>query len=479
MRGDGSFVLYWMTSARRVEWNFALDRAIAHAEELGRPLVILEALRVGYRWASDRIHRFVLEGMADNAARLRVAPVTYYPYVEPQVDAGKGLLRALASHACVVVTDDFPCFMIPAMTAAAASQLDVRMEAVDSNGLWPMRSGDRLFPSAHTFRRHLQKELATHLLETPRARPLARSKLPRLAALPPEIVRRWPPAQLSGVDAVGATHTGLAGLPIDHGVAPVEQLRGGATSAAVRWRAFAGHALAQYDVNRNALDGSGVSGLSPYLHFGHISTHQIFDDLARREDWSMDRLAPKATGSREGWWGMSAPVEAFLDQIVTWRELGFNGCVFDAAYDRYDSLPGWAQATLRKHAGDARPWTYSQAEFEESATHDPLWNAAQRQLRRDGLIHNYLRMLWGKKILEWSDSPEQALEVMVHLNNKYALDGRDPNSYSGIFWTLGRYDRPWGPERAIFGTVRYMSSENTARKMRLNEYLARYGAGQD
>jgi len=476
VRGERAFVLYWMTSARRVEWNFALDRAIAHAEELGRPLVILEALRVGYRWASERFHRFVLEGMADNAARLRGSPVTYYPYVEPEKDAGKGLLPALAAHACVVVTDDFPCFMLPAMTAAAASQLDVRMEAVDSNGLWPMRSGERLFPSAHTFRRHLQKQLAPHLLETPRARPLSRSTLPRLAELPPDIVRRWPPTKLSGVDA---TFVSLSELPIDHDVQPVDRLPGGATAAAGRWRAFSDHALSAYDVNRNAPDGSGVSGLSPYLHFGHISTHQIFDDLARREKWSMDRLAPRATGSREGWWGMPSPVEAFLDQIVTWRELGFNGCAFDPSYDRYESLPGWAQATLRKHAGDAREWTYSSAEFEESATHDRLWNAAQRQLRRDGLIHNYLRMLWGKKILEWSETPQEALEVMIHLNNKYALDGRDPNSYSGIFWTLGRYDRPWGPEREIFGTVRFMSSENTARKMRLNDYLARYGAAQD
>ena len=144
-------------------------------------------------------------------------------------------------------------------------------------------------------------------------------------------------------------------------------------------------------------------------------------------------------------------------------------------YDQYESLPNWAQQTLAKHADDPREYVYTRDELEAAQTHDPLWNAAQRQLRREGRIHNYLRMLWGKKILEWSPSPQAALDVLIELNNKYALDGRDPNSYSGIFWVLGRYDRAWGPERPVFGTIRYMSSENTARKVRVKDYLRRYG----
>ena len=144
-------------------------------------------------------------------------------------------------------------------------------------------------------------------------------------------------------------------------------------------------------------------------------------------------------------------------------------------YDRYESLPAWARATLARHAADPRPHVYTLADFEAARTHDPLWNAAQTHLLREGRIHNYLRMLWGKKVLEWTASPEEALAVLVELNNKYAVDGRDPNSYSGIFWVLGRYDRPWGPERPVFGTVRYMSSQNTLRKLRVRQYLARYG----
>ncbi len=174
--------------------------------------------------------------------------------------------------------------------------------------------------------------------------------------------------------------------------------------------------------------------------------------------------------------GMSEPAEAFLDQFITWRELGYNFSSQREDYDQYDSLPDWAKKTLAKHARDHRPTVYSHDEFAAAATHDPLWNAAQRQLLSEGRLHNYLRMLWGKKILEWSPTPEEALATMIELNNKYAIDGRNPNSYSGIFWILGRFDRPWGPERPIFGTVRYMSSDNTARKFDVRPYLAKYGA---
>jgi deoxyribodipyrimidine photo-lyase len=193
-----------------------------------------------------------------------------------------------------------------------------------------------------------------------------------------------------------------------------------------------------------------------------------------KENWSLDRLSERATGSRSGWWGMSKASEAFLDQMVTWRELGFNLCWQREDHDQYETLPDWARNTLGVHRKDRRPYRYTSEELESARTHDPLWNAAQVQLVREGIIHNYLRMLWGKKILEWTPSPKEALEIMIHLNNKYALDGRDPNSYSGILWVLGRYDRPWGPERPIFGKIRYMSSENTARKLRVKNYIKKY-----
>lgn len=183
--------------------------------------------------------------------------------------------------------------------------------------------------------------------------------------------------------------------------------------------------------------------------------------------WDPSRLADRPTGRREGWWGLPPGAEAFLDELVTWRELGYGFCFHRADYDRYASLPDWARRTLDDHAVDRRPELYSRRALETAATADPVWNAAQHQLLVDGRIHNYLRMLWGKKVLAWSRSPRAALLTLIELNNKYAVDGRDPNSYTGIFWTLGRFDRPWGPVRPIFGTVRYMSSSATLRKLRL------------
>jgi deoxyribodipyrimidine photo-lyase len=262
-------------------------------------------------------------------------------------------------------------------------------------------------------------------------------------------------------------------LPIDHRIS-ASPTRGGEAAARATLRGFLNRPLARYSELRNEPDEDASSGLSPFLHFGHISPHQIFSELMKRERWSDRKLALRAAGRRAGWWGVSPAAEEFLDQLVTWRELGFQASSHSLDYDRYESLPSWAVATLEQHARDERSESYTLKHFAAARTRDPLWNAAQCQLLAEGRIHNYLRMLWGKKILEWSPSPRAALETMIELNNRYALDGRDPNSYSGIFWCLGRYDRPWGPERPIFGKVRYMSSENTARKLRVKKYLQKY-----
>jgi len=474
IRIDGEFVLYWMIAFRRLSSNFSLQRAVELAVELQKPLVIFEPLRVGYQWASDRIHRFVIDGIAENASRvaaLKNAGVVYYPYVEPRADTGKGLLAALASRACVVVTDDFPSFFLPRMVEAAASRLPVRLEAVDSNGLLPLRATDRVFTTAFSFRAFLQKQLPPHLIEFPQPDPLKGLKLPSLNAMPSDITKRWPiaaPNLLSGDAAM------LASLPIDHSVG-VAETRGGTTAACEKLSRFLERSLPHYAAGANDPDADNRSGLSPYLHFGHISPHELFHELMTREEWSPASLGKKTGGKREGWWGVSPGAEAWLDEFVTWRELGYNMSSHRDDYDQFESLPDWAQATLAKHESDPREHVYSLDEFATAATHDELWNAAQTQLVREGRIHNYLRMLWGKKILEWSETPREALTTMIELNNRYALDGRNPNSYSGILWTLGRYDRPWGPERPIFGTVRYMSSDSTRKKLRVNQYLRTFG----
>jgi len=473
----GRFVLYWMHAYRRVGWNFALQRAVQWARTLGKPLLVLETLPCGGRWASERHHQFVLEGMADNQRDLLGTVARYYPFVEQKAGQIDDLLAALAAHACVLVTDDFPIRSAAEAVDRVARRVAVSMEQVDSAGMLPMRAVDRAFTTAHALRRTLQRILPEHLLDVPKANPLARSGLSRLRNLPRKVTQRWPPVPPGVLQRLAVE---LAPLPIDHSVGPV-RLRGGSRAARSRVKQFVAKKLPSYVEARNQPEQDATSGLSPYLHFGHVSAQEVFWAVAKAEDWSPGKLAGRfsgtgkgVSGSREGWWGMSAAAEAFLDELITWREVGWNICAWQADYDRYESLPTWAKQTLADHRADARPYVYDLEEFENARTHDRLWNAAQRQLLVEGRIHNYLRMLWGKKILHWSAGPEEALETMIQLNNKWAVDGEDPNSYSGIFWVLGRYDRAWGPQRPVFGKVRYMSSSNTARKVRVVDYVAKY-----
>ena len=418
------------------------------------------------------MHRFVLQGMAANREFFSDTNLCYYPYVEPEKGAGSGLLEALIEDASVMVTDDFPCFFLPQMVRKVAKRLPVLAEAVDSNGLLPMRAASKTYPTAYAFRRFLQKELPNHFDSMPKANPLSRKDLPAAKPIAKAIRTRWPQASDSLLEASSES---LAELPIDHEVGPATFV-GGHTAASKQLRQFMKNRFDRYAEDRNVPDERVTSELSPYLHFGHISAHEVFRTVANKEAWSAEKVEGKKTnGKREGWWGMSETAEGFMDELITWRELGYNMCWQEKNYDKYKSLPDWARKTLEDHADDVRDPCYSLAEFESCSTHDDLWNAAQNQLATEGRMHNYMRMVWGKKILEWSKSPQEALRIMTHLNNKYAVDGRNPNSYSGILWCLGRYDRAWGPERPIFGKIRYMSSDNTKRKFSVKGYLEKYG----
>ena len=474
LRSKGDYVLYWMTANRRSSWNFALDRAVDHARALGKPLVVLEALRCDYPWASDRMHAFVLRGMGDQAQAFGEQGIHYYPYVEPTQGAGKGLLQALAARACVVVADDCPSFFFPKMLASARLDVESRFEAVDSNGMLPLRACAKRFSRAYDFRRFLQRELPQHLMHWPRAQPNLQPALAQLKGLPEDLLKRWPKTAL---EDLGCEPAQLAQWPIDHGVPPAP-LFGGARAAEQQLDRFMGSAWASYGDTRNQLAPDATSGFSAYLHFGQLSSHQIFARIVEAEDWSPEQLSEVSNGKREGWWGMGPSAEAFLDQLITWRELGLNAAIHDPAYRSLESIPNWAQESLRLHAGDARPSLYSLEQFDQGETHDELWNAAQNQLRIEGRMPGYLRMLWGKKILHWSESPQEAHRIMLELNNRYALDGRDPNSHSGILWVLGKFDRAWGPERPVFGKLRYMTSESARRKLRPKDYIERWsGAG--
>jgi deoxyribodipyrimidine photo-lyase len=465
---DGDFVLYWMTSARRARWNFALQHAADLARELRRPLVVLEALRCRYPWASDRLHRFVLEGMADNARAIG-RRARYYAYLEPSPGAGTGLIRELSRTACAIVTDHDPTFFLPRMREAAARQSAVRLDAVDANGLIPLAAPGRAFPTARGYRAFVQREFRTHITHLPDEDPLRDLPSAGTDPVPAGVRARWPEAD---APRLAADPAALATLPIDHGVPPAPAT-GGAAAAARALQAFVSGRLSRYAAEHNHPDADATSRLSPYLHFGHLSAHEVFAAVMTAERWTTRKLGRSGGGAREGWWGVSSSAEIFLDQLVIWRELSFNGCEWTPARG-WDALPAWARATLDAHLGDPRAHLYTDEALEAAATHDPVWNAAERQLVRDGWFHGYMRMVWGKKILEWSAHPADALARMEHLMNRYSLDGRDPVSYASYGWVLGRYDRPWF-ERPIFGTVRYMTSESAARKLKLKQWLARYG----
>lgn len=459
-------VLYWMTASRRPGWNHALDHAVALARAWDRPLVVLEGLGLRYPHASPRHHRFVLDGMVDTATALRARGVRVVSHVERRPGDGRGLLRALSAGACAVVTDLSAIPFLRRMIQAAAAA-PVQAVAVDSIGLLPLHAVPRAFPTAHAFRRHLQHTLPAHLDAPPHPDPVAAVTLPRDADLPD--LSAWEPQ-----DPGGLRRLDLSDLPLDHTVAPVAE-RGGAEAAHACWRAFLDGGLAHYAEGRNHPDADGASGLSPYLHHGHLSVHQVLAELGGAHGWSPEALTPGGRGARTGWWGLPAGPEAFLDQIVTWREVGQGLAWHVPDAHTWGSLPAWARATLEAHAADPRPAPPSLATLEGARTADPIWNAAQRQLVASGRMHNYLRMLWGKKVLQWSATPWEALQTLLHLNDKYALDGRDPNTLAGVGWVFGRFDRAWGPERPIFGKIRYMTSESTARKLRLRGYLAQWG----
>lgn len=476
LRPNGTHVLVAMTATRRLTHNYALQRGVELAMAHGVPLVILEALRCGYRYASDRFHTFVLQGMAEKAAELDGSRVLYHPWVEPDAGAGKGLLAAWSADAVAVVADDHPGFFFPRMLQAAARQVSCAFEAVDSVGLMPLSVSPKPYSRAHDFRRFFQKTATPHLLQPPAPDPLALlpADHPRLDGLPAAIAARWPAADPA---LLAADPEALRALPIDHSVGPVP-LVGGSGPARAQWRRFFDEQLSDYVAGRRVMRAERSSGLSPWLHFGHIGVHELFADI-------VDRFGPvpdpdvRPQGKRHGWWGLPEDVEAFLDELVTWREVGhhFLHHVPDAA--EYDSLPPWARTTLEAHANDPRPILVPLEELAAGRSPDPLWNAAQLQLVRDGRMHNYLRMLWGKRILEWTAHPRDALAVMLELNDRFALDGRDPNSVSGITWVLGRFDRAWGPERPIFGKIRYMSSLNTAKKLKVTpERVLAWTAGE-
>jgi len=477
----GDCVVYWMISARRAFYNHGLEHAINLAKVRKLPLVVIEPLAIGHRWANDRIHTFVIQGMLANRKLFEESNVTYIPYVETKPNEAKGLLAKWMEYADALVIDEYPVYFPKKVIQSAVRIGKCEIHLVDSNGFMALNHTDKSFTTAYSLRRHLHKTITEHLAEFPSPKPLENAsnldiieysiienifKASNTPLTPYEFLWRVCEPDKIGENALGV-------LSIDHKVHPVKHAKGGTIEGAKKWNDFLHDRLEMYGENRNQPELNGSSGLSPYLHFGHISIHQILTEIFSKYNWDVMNITPPNDGRRSGWWGLPKDVESFLDQIITWRDLGFIHCHQVENHDSYDSLPEWAKITLAEHENDERPFLYTFEELENCETHDDLWNAAQCQLKNDGIIHNYLRMLWGKKILEWTPNAKIAMEYMVALNDKWALDGRDPNTYTGIGWVLGKFDRGW-TERPVYGKIRCMTTDSTKRKFKTRGYVETY-----
>lgn len=424
----------------RATWNPALNLAATLANQLKLPLLVYQGLRPDYPWATARTHTFILESVRDLAQEFARRRIQYAFHLEPSPRRRSGVspLVALADRAALVVTDFFPTFIVPRQIAGLRRRTGTPVIPVETGTVVPLRELDRPWATARGIRPRLQKALPHYLHPIPDVAPKAR----RSIDLP-----------FDPVVPTTATIAGLvAGCDVDHGIPPSDTLRGGAVAAREMLDRFLARGLPRYADHRNDPNAGGTSGLSPYLHFGNISIQEVL-------------LEAREAGSGENW-------QKFLDEALVWRELGWNNAWFDPHHADYAAIPEWARDELADHADDPRPALYTEAELAEGRTGDELWNACQQSLVRTGSLHGWLRMLWGKALLQWTRTPEEAYRVAVDLNNRFALDGRDPNSWSGIQWCFGRYDRPFF-RRPIYGTVRYMSLAAARKKFDARAFIDR------
>jgi deoxyribodipyrimidine photo-lyase len=443
-----------MQRAQRGVDNPALDVAVHAANELRKPVVVFFAPIPFYPHANLRHYAFLAEGIADIAADLTRRNIGFVLRRWPDHHLA-GFCEEV--RPVLVVGDDNPLRGPARWREKAAEQIRVPLWTVDADVVVPSKLIEKAQYAARIIRPRLQLQLPAFLQkpENPRAR-VAWSVLtqfrPNGTGHSPVPTLAVATLAVATLDADISLDELTRGWPLDRSVGPVRSFRGGTREGMRLLREFVRHKLPRYSRDRNHPELDGTSRLSPYLHFGHISPVRLAWEVQQSD-------APEAEK------------KAFLDQMITWRELAVNFVRTNPHYDSLDAAEPWAHRTLDAHARDGRPALYTARELENAETADPLWNAAQRQMVTEGWMHNYMRMYWAKKILEWTPTPREAYELAVHLNDKHFLDGRDPNGYAGVAWAIaGKFDRPWF-ERPVFGTIRYMSATAAARKFDATSYI--------
>jgi deoxyribodipyrimidine photo-lyase len=427
---EGNCVVYWMQRSQRAFDNPALEVAVKAANLLGKPCVVFFAPVPFYPHANLRHFRFLNQGIPAIAAGLKKRGIGFVLRRYPDHDLLKFCEQV---NAALVIGDENPLREPEHWREAVTAKLSIPFWTVDADVIVPSKLLMKEQYGAYTARPVIKRLLAEFLKPVGNAR----AKVP------------WSPPR--GLQSLAPDFDITDGWRLDRSVAPVDEICGGTEEALKQLKSFIKRGLAKYPIDRNKPERDGTSRLSAYLHFGHIGPHTIALAVQKSN-------APKLAK------------EAFLEQLIVRRELAINFVRFNPDYDSFESGTPWAHKSLAEHAGDTRK-IYSERQLEDAQTHDPLWNAAQRQMVMTGFMHNYVRMYWAKKILEWSKTPARAYQMAVYLNDKYELDGRDPNGYAGIAWAIvGKHDRPWF-DRPIFGKIRYMSFNSTSKKFDSKSYI--------
>lgn len=426
-------IVYWMRTAVRAHENAALDVAILLANHLGVPVFVYHALSERYPYASDRHHRFILEGARDVAGQLAVRGIATAFHLERPGHVGPHLLE-LAERASAVVTEEMPVAPLRHWTRRLADAVETPVLAVDTATVVPMRTIGKGVVRAYRYRERVQPRLDEELAPWVEVEP-DRTEVPSLPFAPVDLER----ADLGEL---------VAACRIDHSVPPVPGTTGGSTAGYARWNAFRAEGLARYAARRNDPLADGTSRLSPWLHYGMVAPTRIARE-AREEG---------GKGPRK-----------FVDELVVWRELAATWCLYAREHETLQALPRWARETLLAHASDPREFLPGSERLHLGETGVRLWDLAQQSLLRHGELHNNVRMTWGKALFAWTPDPATALRMLIDLNHRYALDGRDPASYGGLLWCLGLFDRPFG-EQPVFGTVRTRPVANHARRLDLDAW---------
>jgi deoxyribodipyrimidine photo-lyase len=429
---DGDYVLYWMQSSQRAEQNHALEYAVQRANEMGQRLLVVFGLTDDYPEANLRHYAFMLEGLKDAQETLKERGIEMVVRKgspdEVAIDAGQ--------HASLIVSDRGYMRPQKRWREKVAREVGCLVTQVESDVVVPVElASGKQEHAARTLRPRIGEYLEDFLVALTPTKVEKQSTNMRANGL-----------DLSDIDGV------LDGMDLDRSVGTLSHLYTGGTSEAKKmFRRFLQNSFDGYVEHRNQPQTDDVSHMSKYLHFGHVSPIWLALE-ARRSKTKKDNI------------------ESFVEELVVRRELSMNFVFYNDDYDSFSNLPGWAKETLREHEDDEREHVYTTEQLENAQTHDEYWNAAMREMVYTGYMHNYMRMYWGKKILEWSNTPEHAYRATLYLNNKYFLDGRDPNSFANVAWVFGQHDRGW-TEREVFGKVRYMSAGGLERKTKPEQYV--------